>query len=184
MKIFLDTEFLDDGRTIDLISIALVAEDGREMYAVSSQFNQGAVHQHGWLMANVWPSLPTLRPPHGQRGTDRIDVTHDDVHPRPRIAEMVREFILATPNPALWAYYAAYDHVALAQLFGPMTDLPAGIPMQTDDLVTEAKRLGLTPRELPQQDEGHHNALADARHNAVIAQFLGLTSATLSRKSR
>lgn len=29
-----DTEFLDDVRTIDLISISIVYEDGREYYAV------------------------------------------------------------------------------------------------------------------------------------------------------
>lgn len=172
MRIWYDTEFLDNGRTIDLISIGMVAEDGRELYAVSSQFDQAAVRQHGWLMANVWPSLPTLKNPHGERGLDRLDTTHPDVRPRTQIARLVAEFILAAPNPELWAYYAAYDHVALAQLFGPMCDLPAGIPMQTDDLVTEAKRLGLTAKDLPGQTEGHHNALADARHNKVMADFM------------
>ena len=34
MRIFYDTEFLEDGKTIDLISIGMVAEDGREYYAV------------------------------------------------------------------------------------------------------------------------------------------------------
>ncbi|MFC8625647.1 hypothetical protein [Streptomyces anulatus] len=172
MRIFYDTEFLDDGRTIDLISIGMVAEDGRELYAVSSQFDQGAVRRHGWLMANVWPSLPILKNPPGMRGMDRIDVTDPDVHPRAQIARMVERFILETPDPQLWAYYSAYDHVAYAQLFGPMSNLPAGLPMQTDDLVTEAKRLGLAPADLPQQEAGHHNAIADARHNHVMAQYL------------
>jgi 3' exoribonuclease, RNase T-like len=35
VKIFYDTEFIEDGRTIDLISIGMVAEDGREYYAVN-----------------------------------------------------------------------------------------------------------------------------------------------------
>ncbi|MFF3092304.1 hypothetical protein [Streptomyces cyaneofuscatus] len=172
MRIFYDTEFLDDGRTIDLISIGMVAEDGREIYAVSSQFDQAAVQRHGWLMANVWPSLPIHHNPPGFRGLDRLDITDPDVHPRAQIARMVQRFILETPDPQLWAYYSAYDHVAYAQLFGPMSNLPAGLPMQTDDLVTEAKRLGLTPADLPQQEAGHHNAIADARHNLVMAQYL------------
>jgi hypothetical protein len=29
MKYYYDTEFIEDGRTIDLISIGIVAEDGR-----------------------------------------------------------------------------------------------------------------------------------------------------------
>ncbi|MGW6461455.1 hypothetical protein ACWF94_36935 [Streptomyces sp. NPDC055078] len=175
MKIFYDTEFLDDGRTIDLISIGMVAEDGRELYAVSSEFDQAAVRRHGWLMANVWPSLPIVKNPHGQhriRGIDRLDLAHPTVRPRAQIARLVQDFIRATPNPDLWAYYAAYDHVAYAQLYGPMSQLPAGLPMQTDDLVTEAKRLGLTPADLPRQADGHHNAIADARHNLVMAQYL------------
>ncbi len=32
VKYFIDSEFVDDGRTIDLISIGIVAEDGRELY--------------------------------------------------------------------------------------------------------------------------------------------------------
>ncbi|MEU3099647.1 3'-5' exoribonuclease [Streptomyces sp. NPDC006967] len=172
MRIYYDTEFLDDGRTIDLISIGMVAEDGRELYAVSSQFDQGAVRRNGWLMANVWPSLPILKNPPGQRGTDRIDVTDPDVHPRAQIARMVEHFILDTPDPQLWAYYSAYDHVALAQLWGPMINLPAGIPMQSDDIVTLAKLAGLTPADLPKQADGHHNAIADARHNRVMADYI------------
>ena len=37
MKYFLDTEFIEDGKTIDLISIGIVAEDGREYYAINSE---------------------------------------------------------------------------------------------------------------------------------------------------
>ncbi|WEH40768.1 3'-5' exoribonuclease [Streptomyces sp. AM 2-1-1] len=171
-RIFYDTEFLDDGRTIDLISIGMVTEDGREIYAVSSEFDQTAVRQHGWLMANVWPSLPILKNPRGTRGVDRLDLAHPDVRPRNQIARLVQQFTLSVPDPQLWAYYSAYDHVALAQLWGPMSNLPAGIPMQTDDLVTEVKRLSLTPADLPQQADGHHNALSDARHNRDMAWYL------------
>lgn len=35
MKFFYDTEFIEDGKTIDLISIGIVAEDGLEYYAVN-----------------------------------------------------------------------------------------------------------------------------------------------------
>lgn len=172
MRIWYATDFLDDGLTIDLISIGMVAEDGRELYAVSSEFDQSAVRQHGWLMANVWPSLPIRKNRLGERGMDRLDITHPDVRPRTQIARLVAEFILAAPNPELWAYYSAYHHVAVAQLFGSMRTLPDGVPMQTDDLVTEAKRLGLTTDELPKQTDSHPNALARAHHNKVMADFM------------
>ena len=51
-----------------------------------------------------------------------------------------------------------------------MIDLPEGVPMWTNDLKQECARLG-DPR-VPEQGPGEHNALADARHNRDIAEFL------------
>ena len=39
MRYFYDTEFIDNGRHIDLISIGVVADNGTEFYAVSKQFD-------------------------------------------------------------------------------------------------------------------------------------------------
>ncbi|WP_432137622.1 3'-5' exoribonuclease domain-containing protein [Streptomyces sp. bgisy154] len=187
MRIFYDTEFLEDGRTIELISIGMVAEDGREYYAVSRRLTartwrgwqlRRRLRKHTWLMANVVPHLPQ---PHGDW---RNHMPHDwlfnyldpAVRKHKRIAREVAEFIQNTPDPQLWAWYGAYDHVALAQLFGRMIDLPDGVPMWTNDLKQEAVRLG--DPGLPEQSAGAHNALADARHNLVRAQHLdGLTRA-------
>ena len=66
MKYFLDTEFLegtqqrrlcsielpklfDTKNTIDLISIGIVAEDGREYYAISKDFN-GIKFRNRWKL--------------------------------------------------------------------------------------------------------------------------------------
>ena len=42
MRYFYDTEFIENGRTIELISIGVVAEDGREFYAISTEFDASA----------------------------------------------------------------------------------------------------------------------------------------------
>jgi hypothetical protein len=167
MKIFYDCEFLEDGRTIDLISIGMVTEDGRELYRIvdDEQTITRAV-QHDWLRANVVPSLPLLLPPLVDADWDFNDEHADwpNVQQRPQVAEDVRAFILATPEAELWADYGAYDHVALAQLFGTMMDLPAGCPMWTNDLRQEMARRGANDADLPAQDAAAaHNALADAR---------------------
>ena len=73
-------------------------------------------------------------------------------------------------KPEIWAYYASYDHVVFCQLFGTMMDLPNGFPMYTKDIKQLCDDLG-NP-ELPKQESGEHNALADARHNQVMHQFL------------
>src|SRR5712692_5468086 len=55
MKYFLDTEFIEDGRTIDLISIGIVAEDGRELYLQSADFDPFKASK--WVIENVFPHL-------------------------------------------------------------------------------------------------------------------------------
>ena len=39
-RYFYDTEFIEDGTTIDLVSIGIVDEAGREFYAVSTEFDE------------------------------------------------------------------------------------------------------------------------------------------------
>lgn len=176
-KIFYDCEFLETGSSIDLISIGMVAEDGRELYAVNRDMPVKEIRRHDWLMANVVPSLPRI---HGdrrhyvsaRRNPLALDFDHPHVMGRKRIAAEAEHFILSTPDVELWAWYGSFDHVCLAWLYGPMSQIPAGIPMFTCDLRQEAARLGLTDDDMPKQASGHHNALADARHNRVIAEFL------------
>lgn len=196
MRVYYDAEFIEDGHTIDLISIGMVADDGHEYYAVSSEFSMAALAANPWLVENVWPSLPRIggdarmhiptrglfgRPrPHHKLLGDLFDRNAPEVKPRAVIAREVADFLLGAdhrrtmmvPYLELWADYGAYDHVALCQLYGPMIDLPEGVPMFTHDLRQEVARLGLKDSDLPQQAAGHHNALADARHNLVIARFL------------
>lgn len=83
-------------------------------------------------------------------------------HTTTYVFEKVGKF-LEVPNPELWAWYGAYDHVCLAQLFGRMADMPKHIPYWTNDLRQEWERKG-QPNVLPKQKHGEHNALDDARH--------------------
>lgn len=161
-KYWYDTEFHEDGSTIDLISIGILCEDGREYYAVNLGMDVHRIKQNDWLMRNVWPHLPV-------HDSGLMDIDHPAVKSPLTIADEVRDFILAKPDPELWAWYGAYDHVALCQLWGKMIDLPKGIPMWTNDLKQECMRLG-NPK-MPKQ-VGEHHALADARHNKVMDEFL------------
>ena len=178
-----DLEFLEDGRTIELISIGMVSDDGREYYAVNSDMPVKRIRKHDWLMENVVPHLP-----HG-RGDRRnhlprrwlIDYFDPTVKARKTIAAEVAAFIQAAgPDVELWANYGAYDHVCLAQLWGRMIDLPEGVPMFTNDIQQERSRLGLRWDELPKQESGEHNALADARHNQLVRRWLAEQEASTS----
>lgn len=169
MRYFYDCEFLEDGRTIELISIGIVAEDGRELYLVNRDAPWRRIKKHEWLMSNVVPKLPQ---PHGDWINQMprrwpIDFHNPAVRGRDAIADRVVAFLLGNDQETytdleLWADYGAYDHVALCQLFGPMIALPSGVPMFTNDLQQAIRHAG-NPT-MPEQVAGMHNALDDARH--------------------
>lgn len=174
MKYFYDTEFIEDGKTIDLISIGIVAEDGREYYAISKEFDETKASK--WVKENVLTHLPSkdlLIP----KASKFVDVHHVHqvnyalAHYRTRedIKRGLFNFI-GDDKPEFWAYYADYDHVALCQLFGTMMDLPKGWPMYTRDIKQLCDSLG-NPK-LPEQGKGEHNALDDAMWNKKVHEFL------------
>jgi 3' exoribonuclease, RNase T-like len=147
VRYFYDTEFIEDGRTIELISIGVVAEDGREYYAVSTEFDPERAGS--WVRANVLPKLP---PPASKLWRSRRQIRAD-----------LEEFLRIDSGDAieLWAWVAAYDHVALCQLWGAMPALPRAIPRFTRELRQLWEDRG-SPR-MPPRPPGVHDALVDAR---------------------
>src|SRR3954465_1978114 len=151
-RYFYDCEFIEDGRTVDLVSIGVVDEFGREFYAVSPEFDDARAIP--WVRRNVLDKLPSPADK-SWRSRERI---RDDLY----------EFLIEPlrgrgEQMELWAWYAAYDHVALAQLWGAMPALPREIPRFTKDLRQRWDDVG-NPR-LPDTAGGTHDALVDARYN-------------------
>lgn len=143
MKVFFDCEFLEDGQTIDLISIGMVREDGKTLYRVSSEFNEYKALKNAWLRDNVLKDKILM-------GGER--------HSRAQIAQDILGLVEGF-TPQFWGYYADYDWVALCQLYGPMMALPTGWPMYCRDLKQVIDQTGIRP---PEQTGVEHHALADA----------------------
>lgn len=143
-RYYLDTEFIEAPGVLDLISIGIVCEDGREYYAVSCEFDRSRASQ--WVVDNVLPHLP----PHGAWKS------------RATIAQEILAFVGATV-PEFWAYYADYDWVAFCWLFGCMVDLPRRWPMFCMDLRQSMIERKIVKDALPVQEGTEHHALADAR---------------------
>ena len=228
MKYYLDTEFIEDftnpwfGKKrhyIDLISLALVAEDGREGYWVSNEFDLAYVWhkcQPGmpdettgipepvyWLRENVLrPIYEDLKSRVGTYGKTYHPALFDEFSLKclktligwygksnRTIAQEISEFVFAGLKPnnptQFYAYYADYDWVLLCSLFGRMLDLPPGFPYYCRDLKqtkVELEEALDSPRvdidytleedsDYPVQ-VGEHNALADARWNKRLHDFL------------
>lgn len=147
-RFFYDCEFLEDGERIELVSIGVTDTEGREFYAVSTEFDPDQAI--GWVQDNVLDKLPSP--------SDRA------WRSRRQIREDLFAYLTETGKGIeLWAWYAGYDHVVLAQLWGAMPALPRAIPRFTRDLRQRWDDLGRPP--LPAAPADQHDALADARHN-------------------
>ena len=150
-RYFYDCEFVEDGRTVDLVSIGVVDEFGREFYAVSTEFDDSRANP--WVRRNVLDKLPSPADP-AWRSRERL---REDLY-----AFLIEPITGRGEQLELWAWYAAYDLVALAQLWGAMAALPREIPRFTKDLRQRWADVGRPA--LPDQ-AGRHDALVDARHN-------------------
>lgn len=144
MNYYFDTEFIDDGKTIDLISIGLLSEDQRHLYLVSAEYDESKASD--WLKTHVLNHIPR---------TQRRESLTD-------IAITVSEFIKPDERGnRIWGWYPAYDWVALCQLYGPMISRPPHFPKRPDDLKQLANTYHKAP--LPRQAGTKHNAFEDAR---------------------
>lgn len=153
LRYFIDTEFIEDGRTIDLISIGIVCDDGREFYAEAADVPWDKADP--WVLANVRPHL--------RGGTV--------VKSLPDIAKEVVDFVQAgAGKPQFWGYYADYDWVVLCRLYGRMIDLPGGWPMFCMDIKQVAVERG--DPKLPEQTGTEHNAIEDVRWNRLALDWL------------
>lgn len=179
MRYFLDTEFVEDGHTIDLISIGMVDEVGRELYVINKtcQFYRAS----DWVRENVLVHLPDIvvsgepmRPENMRRGH-----LPDQLQPLGiwRTTDVIRDLVVdfmtieQDTKPELWAYYGAYDWVVLCQLFGRMVDLPEWFPRHYMDIKQLAVSLG-NPRLPKKPKEGRHSAIEDAKWTKKAWEFL------------
>jgi hypothetical protein len=215
LNYFFDTEFIEGKQaktclnvkvgetkpTIDLISIGIVCEDGREYYAVSKDFNlKDAWERYDlkivgkkdtgmtpiyenvyWIRENVLrPIFEEFYKDFNVSGNDFTFVNMQKVinvigKPNKQIAEEVKDFVLRKDtNPIFYAYYADYDWVVFCWLFGKMNDLPKGFPYYCRDLKQIADDIWETTGKDTRFEKGknEHNALEDAKWNFEFYKFL------------
>lgn len=209
MKYFIDTEFHEHKKpvkflgitikkvwTIDLISIAIVCEDGREYYAINRDLNLKHAKKDEFLKRFVLPKLPRKEPLYPPHGSVRLWQMNRRWLPLNCIKEEIIDFcgakidsdesgsfyVYPDGKPEFYGYYSDYDWVVFCWIFGRMFDLPNGFPMYCKDLkqmldekfptaeqLEEAKKSADYPVLL---DGDAHDALVDARWNLKLFKFL------------
>jgi hypothetical protein len=215
MKFYLDTEFIECAKqrrvlgikigpavpTIDLISIGLVGEDGRELYLLNADCELQYAWDNEWVRDNVlYPIWQQFAPKYMRGhsvnyfGFESISrIFKDKGHSRGMLAWHILTFVHAeayahhvgtmdsffeakfTDKHAFYGYFSDYDWVVFCQLFGRMIDLPHGFPMFCHDLKQEMVRLS-APDSIKPNNGNEHNALADAKwnkmlHTRLLAQY-------------
>lgn len=149
-RYYFDTEFHEDGRIIDLISIGMVCGDsGETYYAVSNEFDPAVCCE--FVHKEVLPKL----------------VDGPEPRSRAKIREEIESFVKRTSldfgnKPEFWAYFADYDWVVFCQLFGSMMKLPKDYPHFCRDLVQVLDERNIPKNCLPAQIGAAHDALSDA----------------------
>lgn len=171
MKYYLDTEFITGFKRpiqplptigkfnkkeffIELISIGILAEDGRKYYAVSNELNPSLADD--WVKKNVlWPIIGesgiynrSLQNLHGVteysksamkavqkiKGKSTIEIRNDIVEFMGGGCGHFGPGLFVPKDTEIYAYYADYDWVVFCSIFGRMIDLPSGMPMYCKDL--------------------------------------------------
>jgi hypothetical protein len=167
MKIFFDSEFTGLHQHTTLISIGLVAENGREFYAEFTDYDEDQID--GWLRENVLSKLVFK--------CDRNRAIEDGAYTsrtgdNEYIASELEKWLDSFTKPVeMWSDCLAYDWVLFCQLWGGALDVPKWIYYIPFDLSTLFKIKGIDPdinREkfatLAKEDEkSKHNALWDAK---------------------
>jgi len=166
MRIYFDTEFYEDGKTIDLMSIGMVREDGLSLYYLNQECDWSKPYSNGWHCRNTLPHLWDT-PTHGNGLPDDCYAPRGrSVEPRIYIAQELLHFCREPHQqtgdrsaPEFWAWYADYDWVALCQLFGTMNGLPEDWPQYCRDLKQTVDENDWFQKS---KEDDNHNALGDA----------------------
>lgn len=175
MNYYLDFEFIEGFKKplfgkrrhfIDLISVGIYCEDGREYYAISNEYNYKDAGE--WVQKNVILPMYLSTVSGDQRNRFSVSYFHKYYGLKnSEIAAGILSFCKSgykghdpnapnniwgrgqlkfADNPKFYGYFSDYDWVLFCSLFGTMMDLPAGFPMYCIDLKQslDEKELKLT----------------------------------------
>ena len=146
MKLFFDTEFTGLQKNITLISIGIVAENGKKFYAESADYDESQCND--WIQKNVLAHtiLAKNEALAARLGADesttvvlgrKADIRHE-------LGEWLKQF----DNVQFVSDVCHYDMVLLIDIFGTAFDLPGNVSAVCFDINQEiAKHYGISDRE-------------------------------------
>jgi len=177
MKIFFDTEFTGLHKNTTLISIGLVAEDGRTFYAELNDYDESQVDD--WIRDNVIKNLIMNPPREGEqeyyvRSRFREDVPLTEQWSlqmrgsKQEVSDELYLWLTQFDKVEIWSDCLAYDWVLFNDIFGHAFNIPKNVYYIPFDICTLFKLKGIDPdinREkfANMTSNSKHNALYDAK---------------------
>jgi DNA polymerase III epsilon subunit-like protein len=149
-KIFFDTEFTGLHQDTTLISIGMIAEDGRELYCELKDYDKTQIDD--WLQNNVIKNLYNINP-----------ITTE------QLRKAIEGFIEPYDTVEIWSDCLSYDWVLFNQIWGHAFNIPKKIYYIPFDICTLFKIKGVDPDVSREEYAGitsgiqKHNALWDAK---------------------
>ncbi len=189
MKVYFDTEFTGLHKNTTLISIGLIAEDGRSFYAELDDYDKSQINQ--WLTDNVISKLKFKAPEPGEDkawamsrhngtapfGTDihngySFEMQGNTEEVKNALDKWLYHLIASRPGERIYMFSdcLAYDWVLFNNIFGTAFDIPNRVHYTPFDLCTSLADRGIDPDVNREQfaglaghpDSQKHNALWDA----------------------
>lgn len=180
MKYFLDTEF-EPTPPAQLISIALVREDGEPFYAenVSIDLADETKFPTLFVRDHVLPRLIINEFRTTTRFTNqyfRDQTKYDICKSIDEIRRTLVKFVGDDKDPKFYAWYGAQDWVLLVGLFdGQFSNMPPNWPHYYHELKMLVELAGISKEETLKyvpKPKDQHFALADARWNKELYEWM------------
>lgn len=166
MRVFMDSEFTGLHQGSTLISIGLVADNGRQFYAEFTDYDKTQVDD--WVKDNVIAHLQFF----GETDKNFISVISGHTLMRgnsKKITSALEDWFKQFKKVELWSDCHHYDMVLFMELFGGAFGIPENMYYIPFDISTMFKVLGIDPdvsREafIDRPIDGvKHNSLYDAK---------------------
>ena len=167
MRYFLDTEFIEQPGSIQLISIGIVSECDHTFYAENTSFDERMADD--WVKENVLAKLLFVNEYGGSHTPPVPNADVTVVGNQTLIKNELLEYFCDDGEPIFYGYFADYDWVIFCWIFGKMIHLPAGFPKYCRDLKQMLDESGKMKIPSP---GGEHNALVDALWNKELYEHL------------
>lgn len=165
MNLFLDTEFTELSQKAQIISLALVSENGQEFYAEFKDYSRNEIS--GWSLVHVIPNLILHEKEDCFVGNTKTRLKGSREEIRGALKFWLSQFGEKKGSLQCWADNPAYDWILFCELFGGALHIPPSIHYMCLDVATLFWKKGYDPDMDRVVFSGFSDEVTGRKHNAL-----------------